>query len=127
MYWGPTTPTRSSGNAVSARAAAPVVHLLSNYDEHVVAYRDHSHSLDPAAREAMRTRGTERLAVHLITRDGLVVGGWRRTIERTSATVTTQLLVSLSAREKAAMTAAADEYGHFLNLPVKLATTWGPL
>jgi len=125
LYWGPTTtPTRPSRNAAPARAraAAPIVHLLSNYDEHVVAYRDHSHSLDPAAREAMRTRGTAPLAVHLIARDGLVVGGWRRTIERINATVTTQLLVTLSAREKKAMREAAADYGRFLNLPVTLAT-----
>ena len=70
----------------------------------------------------MRTRGTEPLAVHLIARDGLVVGGWRRTIERTNATVTTQLLVTLSAREKKALTAAAEDYSRFLNLPVKVAT-----
>jgi hypothetical protein len=112
-YWGPTA---------RARAVTPVVHLLSNYDEHVVAYRDHSHSLDPAAREAMRTRGTRPLAVHLIARDGLVVGGWRRTIERTNATVTTQLLVSLSAQEKKALRAATEDYGRFLHLPVTLAT-----
>jgi hypothetical protein len=125
MYWGPTmTPAGSSRNAAPARArgVTPVVHLLSNYDEHVVAYRDHSHSVDPAAREAMRSRGSQPLAVHLIARDGLVVGGWRRTIALTHATVTAQLLVSLSAQEKNVLKAAAEDYGRFLNLPVKVAT-----
>ena len=48
------------------------MHLLSNYDEHVVAYRDHGHTMDPEARETLHTRGNGALAVHLIARNGLV-------------------------------------------------------
>ena len=32
------------------------VHLLPNYDEHVVAYRNHGHTLDPATATPLRTR-----------------------------------------------------------------------
>ena len=129
VYWSPpqaspraTRVTRAAGKASTAgrSIAAPLVHLLPNYDEHVVAYRDHSHSLDPATREALRTRGSEPLAVHLIARDGLVVGGWRRTFERGQAVVTTQLLVPLKPREMKALQQAAAEFGRFLEMPVKV-------
>lgn len=128
-YWGPpqTSPraTRAPGRARTGSTAgrsiaAPVVHLLPNYDEHVVAYRDHSHSLHPDTREALRTRGTEPLAVHLIARDGLVIGGWRRTFERSQAVVTTQLLTPLKPRETKALEQAAVEFGRFLEMPVKV-------
>jgi len=137
VYWGPpeaspgTTHTpqpkqasRTARNASTGgrQVAAPLVHLLPNYDEHVVAYRDHSHSLDPETREALRTRGREPLAVHLIARDGLVVGGWRRTFERDQAVVTTQLLTPLTPREMKALRQAAAEFGRFLEMPVKVQT-----
>jgi len=130
VYWGvpeasprATRTVRKAQTAARSRtAAAPLVHLLPNYDEHVVAYRDHSHSLDPATREALRSRGTEPLAVHLIARNGLVVGGWRRTFERGLAVVTTQLLVPLKRREMKALEQAAAELGRFLEMPVKVQT-----
>ena len=123
-YWAAEPPRKSSRRKSGASDVngMPVMHLLSNYDEHVVAYRDHGHTMDPEARETLHTRGNGALAVHLIARNGLVVGGWRRTIERTQATIATQLLAPLTAQEKKAMTAAAEEYGRFLNLPVTLAT-----
>jgi hypothetical protein len=129
VYWGPpeslprATRTARRAPNLSTRsrtAAAPLVHLLPNYDEHVVAYRDHSHSLDPGTREAVRTRGREPLAVHLIARDGLIVGGWRRTFERRQAVITTQLLASLKPRETRALEQAAADFGRFLEMPVEI-------
>jgi hypothetical protein len=54
------------------------VHFLPNYDEHVAAYKDHQHSLDPRAVTALRSRNDSPLDVHLVTRNGLIIGGWRR-------------------------------------------------
>lgn len=98
----------------------PVVHLLPNYDEHVVAYRDHGHTLDPAAAVAWRTRAGEPPGTHLLARDGLVVGRWRRTLGRASAAVTVDLLVALGRAERAALARAAEAYGSFIGLPVGL-------
>jgi hypothetical protein len=128
VYWAPpeASPRVTRGSRATrdvsppGRRAAPRVHLLPNYDEHVVAYRDHSHSLDPATREALRTRGTAPLAVHLVVRDGLIVGGWRRTFERGTAVLTPQLLTPLKPREMRALEQAAIEFGRFLEMPVKI-------
>lgn len=114
VYWGPA--------AGRPRVAAPLVHLLPNYDEHVVAYRNHAHSLDPAAREALQGSRREALAVHLISRNGLVVGGWRRTFERRQAVVTTQLLTPLKPRETKALAQAAAAFGRFLEMLVTVRT-----
>ncbi len=100
----------------------PTVHLLPNYDEHVVAYRDHGPSLDPAAPGALRRRTDGPLDVHLVARDGLIVGGWRRTLEKSSAVVTVDLLVTLRRREMTALRRAADDYGRFLGLPFTLTS-----
>lgn len=137
-YWGPPEATRAGRasratrkSATPGRRAAPIIHLLPNYDEHVVAYRDHSHSLDPATREVRRTRGSpgrstrhggvgEPLAVHLIARNGLVVGRWRRTFERHQAVITTQLLTPLKPPETTSVQRAAAEFGRFLEMPVTM-------
>jgi hypothetical protein len=129
IYWGPpeTAPpvTRGSRAARSPsrsprgrQVEAPLVHLLPNFDEHVVAYRDHGPSVDPVMREALRTRKNGPLALNPIARNGLVVGGWRRTLERARAVITTQLLAPLKQREKKALMQAAGDFGRFLGLPV---------
>ena len=112
VYWAcePLTPVE---------VEEPVVHLLPNYDEHVVAYKDHGPSLDPRAPRALDGWGTA-LTAHLIVLNGLVVGGWRRSVEKEYVLVTMNLLVTLNASEKAAVERAAEDYGRFLELPVVL-------
>lgn len=112
-YWAGAT-------RATAEAIEPVIHLLPNYDEHVVAYKDHGPSLDPAARDAMRTRTDGPLDAHLVTRAGLIVGGWRRTLEKGGMVVKADLLVGLRQDERAALNQAAEGYGTFMKLPVAL-------
>jgi hypothetical protein len=57
---------------------------------------------------------------HIITLNGLVIGGWRRTLRRKEVTITTNLLVTLDEGAQAALEAAAEGYGRFLGLPVKI-------
>jgi hypothetical protein len=112
-YWTAASPASGDGEEST-------VHLLPNYDEHVVAYRNHGHTLDPAAAGARRARTDEPLGVHLVARDGLVVGGWRRTIEKGSVVVSATLLTTLRRAERAALRRAAEDYGRFLGRPVTL-------
>jgi hypothetical protein len=100
----------------------PVVHLLPNYDELVVAYRDHGPSLDPAARETLRSRTDGPLDVHLVARDGLVVGGWRKAIEKGVTWVAVDPLVKLRRVEQARLKHAASDYSTFIGMPVSLKT-----
>ena len=115
-YW-------SGGTAGAVDTREPVIHLLPNYDEHVVAYRNHSPSLDAAAVDALRTRTDRPLDAHLVARNGLIIGGWKRTLDRKAAVAQVISLVKLKPRERAALKFAVQEYGVFLGLPISVEIT----
>jgi hypothetical protein len=96
------------------------VHLLPNYDELLIAYRDHAANWDPAAPKKLDP-GDDRLNVHIIVRNGRVVGGWRRIDRGKSLAIGVQLLVPLTESEHASMRRAADELSRFLDIPVSFA------
>lgn len=99
---------------------APVVHLLPNYDEHLIAYKGYAASFDPF-RLREEDAPINALVSHIVTLNGHVIGGWRRTTEKRAVRVETTLLVSLDAAEHAALHAAADAYGQFVEMPVSVA------
>jgi hypothetical protein len=126
----------------------PTVHLLPNYDELLVAYKDHAPSFDGDVLGALDKRGNV-LSSHIVVKDGRVIGGWRRTLEtgvrrrgrrpapsntvarrrgRTPAPsnrivlIETRLLAELDEAAARELRAAAERYGRFLGLPVKLTT-----
>jgi winged helix DNA-binding protein len=96
----------------------PFVRLLSNYDEFLGSYADASPILDASFPKA-RTIG-DVLGGHLVVRDGLVVGGWRRALSERGATVSVTLLVPFSRADHGALEAEAERYEHFLGMPVDL-------
>jgi hypothetical protein len=115
-YW-------TGGAAGAVETKEPVIHLLPNYDEHVVAYRNHSPSLDAAAVDALRTRTDRPLDAHLVARNGLIVGGWKRTLDRKAAVAQVISLVKLKPRERAALKVAVQAYGVFVRLPITVEIT----
>lgn len=108
----------------AAKRAAPLrkktFHLLPNYDELVVAYRDRSAIVDPAA--ATRLGEDDFILRHnLVVRDGVVVGAWRRTVRRAEVDLTLTLLEPPSAGEREAIGEAVARYADFLGLRAKCA------
>ena len=103
-----------------AAARGPVLHLLPNYDEFLIAYKDHGPSVDRALVRGLGPTDAV-FANHLVVIDGVVVGGWRRIPEKRGMVVAPTLLRALSAGEKAALARACETYGRFLALPVTLA------
>jgi hypothetical protein len=101
----------------TVRARRPLIHLLPNYDEHVVAYRDHGPSFDPESLGGVRIR-PEALMAYIVTRDGFVIGGWKRAILPGRIEITTDMLVKLTAAEAKALEKAAAAFGRFMGLPV---------
>ena len=96
----------------------PHVLLLPNYDEALGSYVDYSPMLDddlPRARNVGDVLGT-----HLVVRDGLVVGGWRRALGRDRVTLTATLLRPFATSELDSLATAADRFGAFVGLPVVL-------
>jgi Winged helix DNA-binding domain len=109
--------------ALPARRVAPkrpLVHLLPNYDEHVIAYKDHAATLDPALR-ARLSRAQGVLANHLVALDGRVIGGWRRTFEQGHAVLSPTLLTPLTGPQRTALQTAATHYAHYLRLPTRIS------
>jgi hypothetical protein len=99
----------------------PTVQLLPNYDEHVVAYRDHGPSLDPRTPHALQGWGNA-LTAHLIVVNGLVVGGWRRSVQPQQVVLQLALPIPLRKTEVTALKRAAEAFGKFLGLPVVIKT-----
>ena len=98
----------------SAKKKTPLIHLLPNYDEYLIAYKDRSASIDPSINERLRTRN-EVLGTHIIVLNGQVIGGWRRTIKKDELTIHASLLVTLSDAESVALRLASERYGRFIN------------
>jgi len=92
--------------------------LLPNYDEFLGSYADYGPIFDDALPRARTV--ADVLGTHLVVRDGLVVGGWRRALGRDRVTATATLLLPLSPTELDALAAAAEAFGRFVGLPVEL-------
>ncbi len=99
-----------------ATEAGPVVHLLPNYDELLIAFRDRSDGMDPALPPPARVAA--EILNHVIVRDGLGVGGWRRKDDRREIRVALNPLVPLSAGERDGARRALDRLSQFLARPV---------
>jgi hypothetical protein len=96
------------------RPKGPTAHLLSNYDEYLIAYRDRSAFFDPSRLRGEPAFFSEALRRHIIVIDGQVVGGWHSTASRDAGTVHATLLVQLNNRQQSALSEAAAAYGRFL-------------
>ena len=98
------------------RLPSPLVHLLPNYDEYFIGFRDPSPLVDP---EAPPSRAN--LMAHIVALDGQIVGGWRRAVGPKQITITPQIAIKLDPKQQAALKKAAGDYGRFMGLPVALA------
>ena len=95
--------------------------MLPNYDEHVASYSDYTPSFD-RARVRVPANAEGALMNHIIVSNGQVVGGWRRTLGRDHVRVEARLLARLTSAESDALSRAAERYGDYLGLPVRLHT-----
>jgi len=102
-------------------------HLLPNFDEFTVAYRDREAVLHPEFafdptffsyyREAAPQGG---ILSNVVTIGGTVRGAWRRTLAANGVRVDVWLLGPLTAAEVAAVERAAEQFGSFLGRPAEL-------
>ena len=109
-----------------------VAHLLPNYDEYTVAYRDRAEILhagqpfDPALFARAGTSRTSSISFasvlsNVVTVGGRVRGSWRRTVARGGVRVEIQPLDRFKRAETAAVEDAAGRLGRFLERPVELS------
>lgn len=101
-----------------ATASARSAHLLPNYDEYFIGYRDRGAFLARLRSEQVPLP-TPALERHVIALGGQLVGGWKRTISRTSVTVELAIVAKLGLQAHQSIARAASAYGRFLQLPVE--------
>jgi Winged helix DNA-binding domain len=96
----------------------PTAHLLPNYDEYIVGYTDRSAIYDSKHNTKLDARGNF-LFNNVIVINGQVAGTWKRTVKKNSAAIELHPFRRLTKAEKQAVDSALDQYGLFLELPVK--------
>ena len=89
------------------------MHLLSNYDEYLIAYKDRSDFMGP---DAVRKLGPpERVfAAHFALEDGLLIGGWRRELSTRKVRIAIDPFRPLTAEERDAIEAESRRYAAFI-------------
>lgn len=107
-------------SASPAESASPTVHLLPNFDEYAVAYRDRSVLAQRLKKSGVDVRNDKSLA-NIVVVDGQLVGTWKRIFKKDAAVVEVSLLTKVNRTEGKAMAGAAAQYGEFLKMPVELA------
>lgn len=100
-----------------AAAQIPFALLLPAYDEYGVAYKDHSTSLAPE----FLAQATTSVFGGTIVIEGMVIGYWRRTLEKKAITMELMPFRPLNVAEEAAITLCAEAYGAFHALPIRLS------
>jgi hypothetical protein len=118
-YWF-TPSTRRAAAKAQPKSQAPVVHLLPNYDEYIVAYTDRSAISEAVTDEKLDSRGNI-LFQYTIVIDGQIVGTWKRTFKKNTVVIALEPFRPLSADEEQAVTEATRRYGEFLSLSVVIA------
>jgi hypothetical protein len=99
--------------------AAPSAHLLPNYDEYLIAYKDRGHVV--AAADAERWGSGANAFAHWLVIDGRFAGIWRRVERQTGIGVTVVPFRPLTGANRRALVSAARRYSRFLNVPVELS------
>ena len=112
QYWFPTPGP--------LRIKSPVARLLPNFDEYFIGLKDRSAMLS-----TLRTLELERevgfLGGHLLTINGQVVGGWKRTFSGKKAIVELNVLATLGDTERRSLAREVQRFAAFLGTPVELA------
>jgi len=114
-FW--VSPASASASATASRDS-PVVQLIPNYDELLVAFRDRSDAFDPGLPAGLRV--AQVILGHVVVRDGLVVGRYRRRNEpgALGTALDVELAVALDEAERAALRGAVERFSRFLGRPV---------
>ncbi len=94
--------------------SAPSAHLLPNYDEYLIAYKDRGAAV-PAELSGQR----DAFAHHLVI-DGRLAGSWKRTTQGAGVVVNVAPYRRITADERRRVRAAAMALGRFLGRAVEL-------
>jgi hypothetical protein len=105
---------------IAGAAPGTQIHMLPNYDEYFIAYKDRSaasnpwHFLEPSAI-------VRYLYGYIVVRNGLVIGGWKRRMEKDRVVIEVRLPQTLDRKGREALKIASEEYSSYIGRPVELA------
>jgi hypothetical protein len=100
----------------SSRSGA---HILPNYDEFFIAYRDRSAVAQRLAKSGFIAR-TDKIFSNIAIIDGQLVATWRRAVARSGVRLELTPLVRLTEADRRKLRSAARHYSAFLQSPVEL-------
>lgn len=103
----------------SPKEASHTAHLLPNYDEYFIGFRDRS-AIGEVVKSLKEDPPSNAFNAHVIVIDGQLVGGWRRTLKANAVVVELSPITRLTKADRQAVVGAARKYGAFLELPVEL-------
>jgi hypothetical protein len=106
-------------STVTTGRTEPGAHLLPNYDEYLIAYRDHDSTLD-AGLFPDRAALESALGGHILVLDGQVAGGWRRTVDGGDVVVDVAPVRPIGTVHRQELHRAAERYGAFLGMRARL-------
>jgi hypothetical protein len=96
-----------------------IAHLLPNYDEYFIGFKDRG-AIGQRLKSAELVTGGDALIANVVVVDGQVVGGWRRMVMKNAASVELKLLTRLTTAERRAVAAAGKSYAAFLGVALEL-------
>jgi hypothetical protein len=101
-------------DAASAPAEpSQAAYLLPNYDEYTISYLDRRQVSGAASRE-------QSLLNQMVLINGQLAGTWKRALKKEAVEIEMSTFTSLSKADRQLVEAAAQRYGTFLGLPMKL-------
>jgi hypothetical protein len=98
---------------------APSAHLLPNYDEFFIGYRDRS-AIGRRLRSISSVTGGSTLISHVLVIDGQLVGGWKRRADGDGILLQASILTRLSRSERIRLGEAVRAFEAFVQRRVKV-------
>jgi hypothetical protein len=96
------------------------VHLLPNYDEYFIGFKDRS-AIGQRVGSSALVSGGNALIAHVVTVGGQLVGGWRRAYENGTTVLRFALMLELTRKERAGVKGAVERLAEYTGSAV--ATT----
>lgn len=107
---------KEASNTISS----PIAHLLPNYDEYFIAYKDRTAFSAGRTFKVSRQPSYEDLSYHLLAIDGQLAGGWKRVVTAKQFTVRLNSFGKFTAGQQQALKTATKRLKDFMGLPVTI-------
>jgi hypothetical protein len=113
-YWFDST-------VVPPHKASTAAHLLPNFDEYTVAYRDRAEMVHADRPFEAKLFSFGSILSNVVTVGGKVRGSWRRSFARDGVRIEARMLDRLTPVESRAVEEAGRRFGEFLERPAELS------